>query len=102
MPIGRSTKSEFGMKAVSRMKATQGSNAAQRRRIARITQSFVAPRLSVEERIAAGKSLRAKVPRSAHAELARADNRDPIGIILAQPRRRERHRWRIRLAATPP
>jgi len=70
------------------MKATQGSNAAQRRRIARITQSFVAPRLSVEERIAAGKSLRAKVPRSAHAELARADNRDPIGIILAQAKSR--------------
>ena len=81
-------KSEVEMKSVSQMEGKQSSNAAKRRRITRLTESFVAPRLSVEERIAVGKSLRAKVPRSVHAELALADNREPIGTILEQAKSR--------------
>ncbi len=76
------------MKSISRMEGNQGSNGAKRPRITGLTESFVAPRLSIEERIAAGKSLRAKVPRSTHAELALADNRDPTGIILEQAKSR--------------
>ncbi|HTN70589.1 MAG TPA: DUF2252 domain-containing protein [Methylomirabilota bacterium] len=76
------------MNSVSQMKAKRGSNTKGHRRIARLTESFVAPRLSVEERIAVGKTLRAKVPRSRHAELTLASNRDPIGIILEQAKSR--------------
>jgi len=86
------------MNSVSKMEAKRGSNTKGHRHIARLTASFVAPRLSVEERIAAGKTLRAKVPRSAHAELALATNRDPIGIILGQAKARVKELVPIRHA----
>jgi Uncharacterized protein conserved in bacteria (DUF2252) len=86
------------MNSVSKMEAKRGSNTKGYRRIARLTESFVAPRLSVEERIAAGKTLRAKVPRSGHAGLALSTNRDPIGIILGQAKSRVKELVPIRHA----
>lgn len=50
-----------------------------------LADTFQARRPSVEERLAAGKALRAKVPRSAHATCeARADRADPIEILEKQ------------------
>jgi uncharacterized protein (DUF2252 family) len=51
----------------------------------RLADVFQARRPSVAERLAAGKALRAKVPRTAHAAYgARADRRDPIDILERQ------------------
>lgn len=46
---------------------------------------FLTPRASVTERLAAGKALRKRVPRGAHAEWSPApDRQDPIAILKAQ------------------
>jgi uncharacterized protein (DUF2252 family) len=48
-------------------------------------ETFRAPRPSVEERVAAGKALRKRVPRSDHAEYKPRDNRpDPVSILEQQ------------------
>ena len=52
-----------------------------------LTETFMAPRPSVEERAAAGKTLRQKVPRSGHAEYAPRANR-PFAARSAADRRR--------------
>jgi uncharacterized protein (DUF2252 family) len=50
-----------------------------------LVETFMAKRPSVEERVAAGKALRAKVPRSAHAEWNPRSNRpDPVSILEKQ------------------
>ena len=50
-----------------------------------LLDSFLAPRPSVEERLAAGKRLRAKLPRSAQAQYTKAANRpDPVAVIEEQ------------------
>ncbi len=46
---------------------------------------FLTPRATVKERLAAGKALRKKLPRSAHALWSPAeDRRDPLDILAAQ------------------
>jgi uncharacterized protein (DUF2252 family) len=51
--------------------------------------SFTAPRPSVEERMASGKALRAKVPHEAHAEYRPSRTRkDPVAILLEQAKTR--------------
>jgi uncharacterized protein (DUF2252 family) len=45
---------------------------------------FQAARPSVEERLAAGKALREKVPRTAHAAYKAADRPDPVDILEQQ------------------
>ncbi len=48
-------------------------------------EGFVAPRPSLEERLAAGKAIRERVPRSSHAFFeARPDRPDPIAILEQQ------------------
>jgi uncharacterized protein (DUF2252 family) len=50
-----------------------------------LVETFMARRPSVEERAAAGKALRAKVPRNSHAEwMPRSDRPDPIAILEKQ------------------
>src|SRR5690242_16262289 len=50
---------------------------------------FKAKRTSVEERMAAGKALRQKVPHDGHAAFRPAANRrDPVDILLAQAKTR--------------
>src|SRR5882724_10250640 len=50
-----------------------------------LVESFMAKRPSVEERLAAGKALREKVPRASHATFERrADRPDPVGILEKQ------------------
>lgn len=50
-----------------------------------LLDSFVAPRATVEERLQAGKSLRAQVPRTSHAKFEKAADRpDPVAILEAQ------------------
>lgn len=50
-----------------------------------LRDSFVAPRPSVEERMGAGKALRAQVPRTSHARFEKAADRpDPVAILEAQ------------------
>ena len=50
-----------------------------------LIESFMAKRPSVEERAAMGKALRAKVPRSTHAEWKpRTDRPDPVSILEKQ------------------
>jgi uncharacterized protein (DUF2252 family) len=50
-----------------------------------LVENFMAKRPSVEERAAAGKALREKVPRSAHAEFERGSERpDPVAILEKQ------------------
>jgi uncharacterized protein (DUF2252 family) len=52
-------------------------------------RSFSAPRRSIEERLAAGKALRERVPRASHAECRLPAGRDdPIDILLAQAKTR--------------
>ena len=52
-------------------------------------RSFSAPRRSIEERLAAGKALRERVPRTSHAECRLPAGRDdPIDILLAQAKTR--------------
>src|SRR5262249_28455240 len=54
-----------------------------------IVEQFLEPRPSVEERMAAGKELRRRVPRSAHAEYSPARSRpDPIEILIGQAKTR--------------
>ena len=51
----------------------------------RLADQFTAPRLSVADRIAAGKRLRTVVPRASLAEYKPQPNRnDPIAILEAQ------------------
>jgi len=50
-----------------------------------LVENFRAKRPSVEERVAAGKALREKVPRSSHAEFERGSERpDPVAILEKQ------------------
>lgn len=50
-----------------------------------LIESFMAKRPSVEDRVAMGKALRAKVPRSSHAEWKpRSDRPDPVSILEKQ------------------
>src|SRR5688572_3375323 len=52
-------------------------------------RSFSAPRRSVEQRLAAGKAIRDRVPRASHAEYSSPTGRgDPIDILLAQAKTR--------------
>ena len=52
-------------------------------------RSFSTPRRSIEERLAAGKALRDRVPRASHAEHSSPAGRDdPIDILLAQAKTR--------------
>jgi len=60
-----------------RMAEATGENA--------LVETFMAPRPSVAERMATGKALREKVPRSSHAEWTlRADRPDPVAILEKQ------------------
>ena len=50
-----------------------------------VFESFAARRPSVEERLAAGKALRERVPRAAHARFAKnPDRADPVAILERQ------------------
>jgi hypothetical protein len=54
-----------------------------------LLQSYLAERPSVAERRAAGKALREKVPRGAHAEYQPSPAReDPVAILEAQAKTR--------------
>lgn len=55
----------------------------------KVRARFTAPRPSVEERMAAGKALRARVPLAQHAAfLPSRDREDPVAILEAQARTR--------------
>lgn len=50
-----------------------------------LRDNFMAPRPTVEERMQAGKALRAQVPRTSHARFEKASDRpDPVAILEAQ------------------
>ncbi len=50
-----------------------------------LAESFTAPHPSVAERLAAGKALRERVPRRAHARFRKAPDRpDPVALLEAQ------------------
>jgi len=54
-----------------------------------LADSFAANRPSIKERLAAGKAMRAKVPRNSHAAFPKDPGRpDPIDILEAQNRTR--------------
>ncbi len=58
--------------------------AAKTKRLRNLSQ-FLSARPTVKERLAAGRALRGKVPRKAHAEWAAGgDRQDPIAILQAQ------------------
>jgi len=65
----------------------------------RLADQFTAPRLSVADRIAAGKRLRTVVPRASLAEYKPTRNRnDPIAILEAQAKSRLKHLVPVRYA----
>src|SRR5215831_8073441 len=65
----------------------------------RLVDQFVAPRLSVADRMAAGKRLRTVVPRASLAEYKPTRNRnDPIAILEAQAKSRLKHLVPVRYA----
>lgn len=49
-----------------------------------LASAFTAPRPSVEERMAAGKALRERVPRARHGAFERLPEVDPLAILKAQ------------------
>ncbi|MDM0024332.1 DUF2252 domain-containing protein [Variovorax saccharolyticus] len=49
-----------------------------------LASEFTAPRPSVEERMAAGKALRERIPRASHAAFERLPQVDPLAILEAQ------------------
>lgn len=49
-----------------------------------LSNAFIAPKPTVEERMAAGKALRDRVPRTSHGAFERPSGVDPVGILLAQ------------------
>ena len=50
-----------------------------------LVETFMAKRPSIEDRLAAGKALRAKTPRSSHAQWKpRSDRPDPVAILETQ------------------
>ena len=58
-------------------------------RSSQLLRSVLAPRPTIAERLAAGKALRMRVPRAAHAEYKPSGTRqDPIAIIKAQAKTR--------------
>jgi hypothetical protein len=60
-----------------------------------LIETFRATRPSVEERVAAGKALRRKVPRNQHAEYKpRRDRPDPVAILEKQNELRVQKRLR--------
>ena len=59
-----------------------------------LLRSALAPRPTIAERLAAGKALRSRVPRAAHAQYkASPARRDPIAIIKAQADTRKASRF---------
>ena len=66
---------------------------------AEVLARFTAPMPSVEERIAAGKALRGKVPHESHADYQPAPGRqDPVALLEAQARTRLQNLVPIRYA----
>lgn len=49
-----------------------------------LASAFTAPRPTVEERMAAGKALRERVPRASHRAFQRQPHVDPVAILKAQ------------------
>lgn len=49
-----------------------------------LSDAFTTKRPSVEQRMAAGKSLRERIPRASHGEFQRPSNVDPVAILGAQ------------------
>jgi len=71
------------------MGSTRTGTPAKGKRGDELLASFTAPRPSVEERLAAGKALRAKVPHERHAEYQPSPKRqDPVAIIQEQAKTR--------------
>jgi len=71
------------------MKSRAPGSSARSPRHSRVLAQFTAPVPPVEERMAAGKALRGKVPHEAHAELRPSPGRqDPVAILEAQARTR--------------
>lgn len=81
------------------------TSAVSAREDARLMENFAIKRPSVAERLADGKALREKLPRSAHAKFEKRDGReDPISILEAQNKTRVQRlvpvRW-ARMLASP-
>lgn len=72
---------------MARDERTDPENEANRRADALAT-AFTAPRPTVEERMAAGKALRERVPRASHAGFERRPTVDPLAILAEQARTR--------------
>jgi uncharacterized protein (DUF2252 family) len=53
-----------------------------------LSNAFTATKSTVEERLAAGKTLRDRVPRASHGAFERPPGVDPVEILLAQARTR--------------
>ena len=54
-----------------------------------MVETFSMPRRSIEERLAAGKALRKRIPRTAHAEYRRPKDRDdPVDLLIVQAKSR--------------
>lgn len=64
------------------------AGAQEERRAADIGQALTRERPGVEERMAAGKALRERVPRASHVQFERPKGVDPVGILLGQARTR--------------
>lgn len=72
---------------MARDERTDPENEANRRADA-LASAFTAPRPTVEERMAAGKALRERVPRASHADFERRPAVDPLAILAEQARTR--------------
>lgn len=57
-------------------------------RARRLAEAFTAPRQSLEERMAAGKAIRERVPRASHAAFERPAGVDPLAILAEQEKTR--------------
>lgn len=53
-----------------------------------VAEDLTTERPGVEERMAAGKALRERIPRASHAQFNRPSGVDPVSILLAQARSR--------------
>src|SRR5262245_33477391 len=69
--------------SMARTKKTEAEN-GDAARAQELSNAFTAHRPSVEERMAAGKTLRERVPRASHDAFERPPGVDPVGILLAQ------------------
>lgn len=69
---------------MARIQRNEPESSEHAARAQELSDAFTSERPSVDERMAAGKALRERVPRASHGEFQRPPKVDPVGIIRTQ------------------